>query len=646
MRVCLLLLSSGCVWITDAEYAERISEPPPGCDLLVWFADIDGDGYGDPGNTTEACVLPSGYVSNDADCDDGDAGLSPQTQWHLDSDGDGYGSPETTSASCEQPEGYVADATDCSDTLASVNPGAQEDCATQEDDNCDGEIDELDALNCTEWFGDGDSDGYGAGESSCLCSEAPGRVSEGGDCADDDPAVSPAADEVCSDGIDNNCDGLPGDCLLDSLVTVEDDALGPLGGLARNDYAGLHLTTGDGLLGDGLTTLVVSSDRADVTDEDEGMVFLRSGLVDEPELLSTSVRLTGVSSGGRFGSSAAASDWDGDGQSDLAVGAPLTLAGSSYLFFGPVTGNRDASTADITFFGDASEDRFGWTLSAAGDVNGDDVADLLVGAYTNDAGGTSSGSVYVYLGPLTSEKPALIQIPGAYSGDRAGFSVSGAGDVDGDGLDDVLVGADRVDLTTENEGSVYVVRGPVTGLSSLADADWILRGEAEEQMLGMSVAVVGDLNGDGNADIMAAAPQSSLVYLASWSAGGDVSVSSSSFARFQAEPGAALGQSVSPVGDMDGDGTPDLVLGAPLEGDGGAAWLLYGPFSGLYTEADSTIKSSTSGATLGYALAAPGDLNGDQSPELFLSAPNSSSDPSNDDKRKTGVIWLVLGSGL
>ena len=195
-------------------------------DATTYYADADGDGYGDASSTTADCSAPTGYVSDDSDCDDTDGGVYPgadeycngvdddcdgtvdesavdATTYYADADGDGYGDASSTAADCSTPTGYVADDSDCDDTDGSVNPGATEVCNSVDDD-CDGSVDEG---VTTTYYADSDGDGYGDASSTTEdCSTPTGYVSDDSDCDDSDSSVNPAATEVC-DGVDNDCDG-------------------------------------------------------------------------------------------------------------------------------------------------------------------------------------------------------------------------------------------------------------------------------------------------------------------------------------------------------------------------------------------------------------------------------------------------------
>ncbi len=190
----------------------------------TWYADTDGDLYGDASVYELACDQPAGYVADETDCDDSDSAVNPaatevcngiddncdgtidegvKTTYYADSDSDGYGNADSQEQACAQPIGYVSNATDCNDRNAAVNPAATEVC-NGIDDNCDGVVDE--GVKNT-YYADADSDTYGdAATSEQACSQPAGYVSDSTDCDDTNHGVNPGATEVCN-GIDDNCDG-------------------------------------------------------------------------------------------------------------------------------------------------------------------------------------------------------------------------------------------------------------------------------------------------------------------------------------------------------------------------------------------------------------------------------------------------------
>jgi len=175
----------------------------------IWYQDLDADGFGNANVTFTGCVPPSGYTLNNTDCDDNDNQVGPGDIYYVDADGDGFGVTDSAAPFCSNPGvGFASVGGDCNDNDDQIFPGATEICDGI-DNNCNNQIDE--GLPTVTYFVDNDGDGYGTGNGVQLCSDpGEGFASVDGDCDDDNDQIYPGAQEIIGNGIDENCDGVDG----------------------------------------------------------------------------------------------------------------------------------------------------------------------------------------------------------------------------------------------------------------------------------------------------------------------------------------------------------------------------------------------------------------------------------------------------
>ena len=436
-------------------------------------------------------------------------------------------------------------------------------------------------------------------------------------------ACSGVAETDAPDGLDT--DALTGARL--SGTVAASTAAGYLIGEAAGDYAGTDLAAGDAT-GDGVPELLIIGGGP-------GLAWLWSGppsgagnLADAHAQFGWSDRGDGPLYAPGIG------DVTGDGQGDVVLTSPgaWDQAGRLYAFRGPVAaGDHDVKDADVVIDG-VGDDFLGIDVAVGSDATGDGLDDVLVGAMSMEDG----GGAYLLAGPITTgdaRSRAATTLRGA-PGDAAGGGVAFVGDVDGDGVADLAVGAQDA---AGGLGAVYVVAGPPpSGTFDLSAADAIWTGETAGDGSGRSVAAAGDVDGDGTADVFTGtlynnesstggAGRGYLLFGGAW--GGAASLSTAGVVFAGVSAGDRVGYPVGPGGDHDGDGHADLLLGASgsdLGGtDSGATYVVYGSGSLSGSFALSSADAVIVGAPGGYlgGLADPADYNADGYDDFAISAP-------------------------
>lgn len=391
-------------------------------------------------------------------------------------------------------------------------------------------------------------------------------------------------------------------------------------GRTAGENFGYSVASAGDVNGDGYADIIVGAVGSAVSGANTGRAYLFFGGVAMDDL--PDVVLTGESGADWFGTSVAGvGDLNGDGFADIVVGASSNDAGGAdagraYIFFG---GSKMDSSPDLVLTGASAGDNFGKSVASAGDVNGDGYYDVIIGAHANDAKGSNAGRAFIYFGGSQMDTAPDVVLDGSVAGDHFGFCVASAGDVNGDGFDDVIVGKNRSDI-----GRVYVYFGGVT-MDSTPDADWVCPSPGDN--FGKSVASAGDVNGDGYSDIIVGAPLNPATGTFAGRADiyyGGVHMHAIPDVVLTGElQGDNFGRVVASVGDVNGDGYADVVVGAYGHDGGGTdagrAYIYWGGLS-MDNIPDAVLSGQGADDYFGFSAASAGDVNGDGYPEILLSA--------------------------
>jgi hypothetical protein len=437
-----------------------------------------------------------------------------------------------------------------------------------------------------------------------------------------------------SSGVNHGVAGTP----LNAAWTKEPDQASALFGVDVN-------TAGD-VNGDGFADVIVGASywESSAAQADEGGIWIyrgsAAGLVNAP-----AAHKEGDQAYARFGTAVStAGDVNGDGYADVIAGAPdyglgYTRDGRAWVWLGSPDWLGD--TPHWSAGGHQNEAHFGSAAATAGDVNGDGYSDIIVGAlgYEDPATSAALGAAYVYHGSVEDLSEMAVwskrsNMAQAYYG----WSVGSAGDVNGDGYADVIVSAPF----WNGQGQVWVYHGTATGLDS--SPAWDKSSGHDGDDFGWSAGAAGDVNGDGYDDVIVGAPGwegQGAAFVYAGSAGG--MVSAPLWNKESGQVGSRFGFSVGTAGDVNGDGYADIIVGAPFwqtsGQERGGAWLYYGSDAGPHRPPDWYEVADRDDAEYGYAVGTAGDVNGDGYSDVIIGSPRWYDDVINE-----GRAWVYLGS--
>ena len=473
-----------------------------------------------------------------------------------------------------------------------------------------------------------------------------------------------------------------------------------LNGANQSDYSGFSVSGAGDVNGDGFDDLIVGAYLANGTGgNDSGasyVVFGNSdgGIVELDDIDDdTDTRgfvLNGVTMDDRSGRSVSgAGDVNGDGLDDIIIGASRanSSSGASYVVFGKADGNAvelsEIASGNNGFVlnGANANDQSGISVSGAGDINGDGLDDIVIGAYSANV--DNSGASYVVFGKANGDAVELGEIGGddndgfvlngANAADYSGRSVSGAGDVNGDGLDDLIIGANQANPNGTNSGASYVVFGKANGnaveLGEIGGSDndgFVINGANQRDRSGRSVSGAGDINGDGFDDLIVGADRGAdragdFDRGASYVVFGKTDGVAVQLSAIATDDGFVIngvdandqsGISVSGAGDINGDGLDDILIGAYLadpNGDNsGASYLVFGKTDGNAVELSLVegfgiggfvINGASANDQSGISVSGAGDVDGDGFDDLLVGAPNA--DPNG--RGDSGASYVIFG---
>lgn len=441
-------------------------------------------------------------------------------------------------------------------------------------------------------------------------------------------------------------------------------------GLDVLDSIGYAVSNAGDVNGDGFDDVILGAPYAGTggvygTSGTSYVVFGKpdSASVDLDNLGERGFLITGIGDADGFGFSVSgAGDVNGDGLADLIIGAPEAgPAGESFVVFGKTDGadvdlsdlGTDQDPKGFRIAGANGGDQSGSSVSGAGDVNGDGLADIIIGAAGASPGGNSfAGASFVVFGKADNSQvdlaemgtglgPGGFRINGIDPFDASGQSVAGAGDVNADGFDDVIIGASRAG---GQAGESYVVFGKADNttvdLVNLGTGGFRINGADAFDSSGRSVSGAGDVNGDGRADLIIGAPgvndggASYVVFGKASSANVELSDLGNGGFRIDGFAFIQAGTSVSGAGDVNGDGLDDVLVGAPFaDPDGrdyaGATYVVFGKADSANLDLANLgsggfrISGKDAGDRFGSSVSGGGDVNRDGQPDLVIGAPGA-----------------------